>query len=185
MIEKLSDLLMKNKFLASKVNRKTVPQFIKYLVVGFSSTFIELVIFEFLHYYFLPGRIPNEITLSLMGMLLFIPHIITLSANTIAYTVVFIYNYTLQRKWAFKSTANFKKQMMQYGILFGFNLIVSNYLVIFLISFMQNYVFSGMEYLLFVPLKAAIFIPLIAKVMSIAFVVSWNFVVYKKIIFKK
>ena len=88
-----------------------------------------------------------------------------LYSNTIAYVVVFWLNFLLNRFWAFNSKEDFKKQIVLYGILFMFNLMVSD----------------GMVYWLHISLKIH---ELIAKVLAVGLVVSWNFILYKKVIYK-
>jgi putative flippase GtrA len=188
MIDKIIDLstdfILKNKYIAKKINKKALSEFIKYLLVGFSSSFIELALFYTL-YKFLPNIVPDKYYISLLGFSIVMSHVVTLTSNTIAYSVVFVYNYTLQRKWAFKSTANLKKQMILYTLLFVFNLFVSNYIVVLFIKLLTNYIFVSTNYIINESLSVNDLTPLIAKVLSIAVVVSWNFIIYKKVIFKK
>ena len=88
-----------------------------------------------------------------------------LYSNSMAYIVVFWLNFLLNRFWAFKSKDNFQRQMVLYLFLFIFNLIAS----------------SGMMYLLTSVFKIYY---LISKVFAVGLVVSWNFVLYKKVIYK-
>jgi putative flippase GtrA len=136
---------MFKEFLSRYIDVKIIPQILKYLVVGTSSAF-----FEILFFYILLNILKANLLLS----------------NTIAYTIIFCYNYILQRKWAFKSSSNISKQILQYGILFCFNLFVSNILIVVFYQHLNIH-------------------EIIAKMMTIGVVVSWNFVIYKKIIFKQ
>jgi len=97
-----------------------------------------------------------------------------LLVNIIVYTVIFWLNFLLNKFFSFKSTTNFKRQLFLYGILFFFNLIVGN---IFL--------FSGIRYIL-VLLSGegswpVLYLP---KIMIMFFIISWNFILYKKVIYK-
>lgn len=169
MYSKLLVFAQNNKFLSKYINKESLPQFFRYLVVGFSSSFFELSLFHILYTLTTFSLIVSQYlikfeTISTIGfdeikLKLYI-------ANTISYTVIFIYNYLLQRTWAFKSVTKMRVQIFQYGALFIFNLLISNYLVDFFHLTLNLH-------------------SLISKVLSIAVVVSWNFVVYKKIIFKK
>jgi putative flippase GtrA len=136
---------MLKKILSKFVDPNLIPQILKYLVVGTSSAFFEILIFY---------------------VLLNIIKVNLLISNTIAYTIIFCYNYILQRTWAFKSSSNVSKQIIQYGILFCFNLFVSNALIVVFYQKLNIH-------------------EIIAKMMTIGVVVSWNFIIYKKIIFRK
>jgi len=97
-----------------------------------------------------------------------------LLVNIIVYTVIFWLNFLLNKFFSFKSTKNFKKQLFLYSILFFFNLIVGNILL-----------FSGIRYIL-VLLSGegswpVLYLP---KIMIMFFIISWNFVLYKKVIYK-
>ena len=86
-------------------------------------------------------------------------------ANTMVYVVVFWFNFFMNRLWSFKSKANLPKQIGLYGGLFVFNLAAINLLM---------YLFCDI----------AGIAPLISKVMVMGAVVSWNFILYKKVIYK-
>ncbi|HOJ11202.1 MAG TPA: GtrA family protein [Clostridiales bacterium] len=86
-------------------------------------------------------------------------------ANSIAMTLGFAISFILNRHWSFKSGANPVKQLILYGILFLINLGISNLLMLLFTGTM------GIK-------------PLISKIITIGILVCWNFVIYKKIIFK-
>lgn len=88
-----------------------------------------------------------------------------LLSNTLAYIISFIFNFFLNRIWSFESKSNLKFQLGAYGILFIFNLFASNGIMYLLTSVI------GLYYM-------------ISKLISIAMIVSWNFVLYKKVIYK-
>ncbi|NLX64846.1 MAG: GtrA family protein [Clostridiaceae bacterium] len=97
-----------------------------------------------------------------------------LLVNIIVYTVIFWLNFLLNKFFSFRSTTNFKRQLFLYGILFFFNLIVGNVLL-----------FSGIRYIL-VLLSGegswpVLYLP---KIMIMFFIISWNFILYKKVIYK-
>jgi putative flippase GtrA len=87
-----------------------------------------------------------------------------LASNTIAYIISFVFNFFLNRFWSFKSSGNIKRQLLIYGVLFIINLALSN-LVMYLLTDIL-----GIMYM-------------ISKIFSVGLVVSWNFIIYKKIIF--
>jgi len=88
-----------------------------------------------------------------------------LFANAIAYVVVFWFNFLVNRIWSFKSKVNIFKQLGQYAVLFVFNLFATSALLWLLSD------------------KIGI-IPAISKVLVMGLVVCWNFVLYKKVIYK-
>lgn len=88
-------------------------------------------------------------------------------ASVIVYALVFWFSFFVNRIWSFKSTGDVKKQLFQYGLLFFFNLVVAN---IFLMQLLTDVI--GLS-------------PLISPFLKMAFVVCWNFLIYKYIIYKK
>lgn len=88
-----------------------------------------------------------------------------LYANIIVYVTVFWLNFFANRKFSFKSKESLRIQIPKYGILFIINLFATNILMglfsdILMIS------------------------PNISKILVMGFVVSWNFILYKKVIYK-
>ena len=71
----------------------------------------------------------------------------------------------MNRFWSFKSTTNMKKQLAMYLVLFVFNLGASDVIMYLLTTKLS------LQYLL-------------AKVFAIGAVVTWNFFLYKKVIYK-
>jgi len=86
-------------------------------------------------------------------------------ANSVALAVVFWFNFLLNRYWSFRSKAKLGKQLIQYGILFFVNIGMSNLLLYFLSD------------------KLGI-MPLISKILVMSAIVMWNFIIYKKVIYK-
>lgn len=126
------------------IGERSIGQFIRYLVTGFSSFGLEYGIF-FVMYYFMD--------------------IYEVIANSTSIFIAFWFNFLLNRFWSFKSKGDLGKQVVQYLMLFAFNMTFSNLFI---------YAFS--EY---TPIS-----PLITKVMVMCFIVMWNFILYKKVIFK-
>lgn len=119
-------------------------QLIRYLITGFSSAAIEL---------------------SLLFVLKDIFNLAVIEANSIALTIVFWFNFFINRHWSFKSKSSLKKQLLLYAVLFTFNLGASDLMMYVLVTLL------GVQYLL-------------AKILAIGAVVTWNFVLYKKVIYK-
>lgn len=97
-----------------------------------------------------------------------------LTVNVIVYTVIFWVNFLLNKFFSFRSHTNFKRQLCLYGFLFIFNLVVGNVLL-----------FSGIRRLLALACGEGswpvLYLP---KILIMFFIISWNFVLYKKVIYK-
>ncbi|MDH8679236.1 GtrA family protein [Fusibacter bizertensis] len=132
--------------LSSLLKSETASQLIKYLITGFTAFGIEYGLYVILYKW--------------VGLYYIV-------ASMIVYALVFWFSFFVNRIWSFKSTGNLKKQLMQYGLLFFFNLIVSN---LFLMKFLTDVI--GISALISPFLKAG-------------FIVCWNFLIYKYIIYKK
>lgn len=136
--------LRKTKYLSQLLTPESMGQLYRYLVTGFSSAAIEL---------------------TLLYIFKDIANFSIIVSNSIALSIVFWFNFLINRLWSFKSTANLKKQLIMYMILFVFNLGASDLIMHLLTTELS------MQYLL-------------AKVFAIGAVVTWNFLLYKKVIYK-
>lgn len=136
--------LKKNKLFSDMLEPEAFHQLVRYLVTGFSSAAIEL---------------------SLLYIFRDIANLSIIEANSIALTIIFWFNFLMNRLWSFKSKSSLKKQLLMYGVLFIFNLGASDLIMHILATML------GIQYLL-------------AKVFAIGAVVSWNFILYKKVIYK-
>jgi len=85
-------------------------------------------------------------------------------ANSIAVFIIFWLNFLMNRFWTFKSRTKFTRQLFLYGILFVINLVASNLIMYLLTDLLKIYY-------------------LISKIFAVGLVVSWNFILYKKIIY--
>ena len=119
-------------------------QFVRYLVTGVASFLLEYAIFY---------------------LLLKVWAWWYLLANTLAYLLVFGFNFLLNRLWTFQSAGDIKRQACLYAILLGFNLLMTN-LVLYLLT-------DGAA----IPAQ-------FAKVIVMGCVVMWNFILYKKVIYR-
>lgn len=86
------------------------------------------------------------------------------AANVTAVVVSTVFNFLVNRNVTFKSTSSSLRSLVLYLLLFAFNTTFST-VVISLLAAQGVY-------------------PLVAKVCTMACIVLWNFVLYKKIIFK-
>lgn len=143
--EKDADRKMKiPKALLKLLNRESAGQAVRYLVTGLSSAAIEFaLLFVF----------KDVFGLSI------------LASNSAALSIVFWFNFLVNRFWSFKSKMKLSRQLTMYLALFVFNLGASD-LIMYLLTNQLS-----MQYLL-------------AKVFAIGAVVCWNFVLYKKVIYK-
>jgi len=136
--------LKQNRFVRSLLTREAAEQFEKYVVSGLISAGTEyailLVLTEFAGLWYI-------------------------FSNTIAYVSGFWLSFLLNRFWSFKSKGNILRQLALYGILFVFNLILTNLLLFFLTSI------AGIQYM-------------ISKILVMGVAVLWNFIIYKKIIYR-
>jgi putative flippase GtrA len=125
---------------------KARATFIKYALVGGSSAAMEYGLLN-------------------LGVRVF--KLETWVANFMAYIVIFVFNYLLNRFWSFQSKENIGKQLLMYGILFVFNITIPNGILFNWLVYDQKWDYN------------------IAKTLVIGCVVTWNFILYKKVIYKK
>ncbi len=139
--------------IAARLSPETIGQFLRYLVVGFTSFGIEYTLFV------------------LFRKWLPLPE---LAVNIGVYSIVFWLNFLMNRKFAFRSKSGYWKQILLYGILFAFNLVVGNVLLFSAIRrLLAQWSGEGSWPVLYLP-----------KILIMFFIVSWNFILYKKVIYK-
>jgi putative flippase GtrA len=156
-MEKLYEILIKipivNKFLKRFFTPETFGQFVRYIIVGVVSFSIEYTLFIVLRNI----MAVNEITV-----------------NIIVYTVIFWLNFLLNKFYSFQSRTNFKRQLLLYGVLFLFNLLVGNVLL-----------FSAIRHaLVLVSGEGSWPVLYLPKILIMFFIITWNFILYKKVIYK-
>jgi putative flippase GtrA len=135
------------------LGEKATEQFIKYLVVGVATFTLEttlLILFRELIHLLQP-----DLTAATVASY----------ANIPAVTIVFWFNFLLNRNWTFQSSNNIWRQLLIYLPLFVINISLGTFILNYLIR-----VF-GLYYL-------------ISKVISVGVILCWNLIIYKKIIFK-
>lgn len=86
-------------------------------------------------------------------------------ANSIGMGSGFFMSFFLNRNWTFRSDGNIYRQLGLYGLIFAINLSVSNVLILLLSGRLQ-------------------IAPPISKMLIMCLIVSWNFVIYRSVIYK-
>lgn len=89
-----------------------------------------------------------------------------IAASTVVYAIMFWFVFIINRNWSFQSEGNIKKQVVQYGLLFLFNLTVANIVLMYL--FIDILGISAY----------------LSPILKMSCVVCWNFLIYKFIIYK-
>lgn len=146
MIQKLIIYLRRFPLLGEILHEKSIGQFKKYLIIGFSSFALEYLIYVGL--LLLTGSLKQKVIIS----------------STIAQAIVFCYNFLLNRYWSFQSQVKLGEQLPKYAVIFLFNVTVSNLLLLLLSHQLKmNYYIS--------------------KVLVMGAIVSWTFIIYKKVVF--
>ena len=136
----------------------TFWQFIRYILCGVTAFSCELFSFWVLEYLVWPQIGPFETRI--LGVPVTSKNISSSVAMTIGYLIAF----TLNRVWSFKSKVHLWQQFFKSFLLFLFNILASNLLI--------N---------LFVDTMGIGKLP--AKVLQMAIIVMWNFILYKKVIY--
>lgn len=104
--------LKQNKFLSEFLTYKSLLQFAKYLIVGFTAFAVEYISFRLIYYY--TGKVHLNLS------------------NSISMGIGFIISFILNRNWSFKSNDSFSKQFIMMALLFFINLSLSNIIISFL-----------------------------------------------------
>jgi len=130
--------------LSKLLKQESAGQAVRYLITGFSSAAIEF---------------------ALLFMFRDIFGLSVVISNSAALSIVFWFNFLVNRFWSFKSKMKLGRQLVMYLALFVFNLGASDLIMYILTDRLS------MQYLL-------------AKVFAIGAVVCWNFVIYKKVIYR-
>lgn len=85
-------------------------------------------------------------------------------ANAISFMSGFGVSFVLNRQWVFKSDADTRRQLVLYFIVAIVNLYLSNLLIVLLVD-------TGID-------------TFIAKIIIMAMIASWNYLLFSKVIFK-
>jgi putative flippase GtrA len=87
-------------------------------------------------------------------------------SSFIVYAIVFMFSFFVNRNWSFESKGDVRRQMMLYFLLFLFNLFFGNIVLLYVLT-----EYLGLN-------------PLFSPFVKMAFIVCWNFLIYKYIIYK-
>jgi len=153
------------------ISKEALSQFIRYIIVGFTTFFVEYSIFySLMDIVFVRYPILNYGFLDSIAYSIFHIHYDNttynyLAANTVAYIIVFWFNFLMNRHWSFKSKTDLSRQLKLYACLFLLNLAFTNVALHALVEYVK-------------------IIPEIAKVLVMGGIVMWNFVIYRKIIYR-
>ena len=123
--------------------QKTLRQIIFFLLVGGSSSLLELVVFWLLD------------SFSFLGMAL---------SNVIAVIIATVYNFSLNGTVTFKGSSNVLRSAVLYLLLFAFNTFFSTAVISYFVSMGAPSV--------------------LMKIITMGCIATWNFVLYKKVVFK-
>ncbi len=115
--------------------------------------------------YLVTGGLAAAAEYSLFYVLNILVGLSLILSNSAAYTSGFVISFILNRVWSFESKGHLGRQLLLYTILFGINLALSNILV----TLFTNQL--GIA-------------TMISKAIAMGIIVLWNFVIYKKIIYK-
>ena len=115
--------------------------------------------------YVLVGGSSAVIELAVFQGLLSVAHLPIELSNIAAICCSTVFNFLMNRNFTFKSTSNPLRSLVLYVILFAFNTTLTTTVLSFVVSaFGWN--------------------PTISKIITMACVVAWNFVLYRKVIFR-
>jgi len=132
------------KALSRLVEKESIGQAVRYAITGLCSAAIEFALLFVFR--------------DIIGLSILI-------SNSAALSIVFWFNFLMNRLWSFKSRKKLGRQLVLYLALFAFNLGASD-----LIMHLLTHELS-MQYML-------------AKVFATGAVVCWNFVLYRKVIYR-
>lgn len=126
------------------ISRPVLQQFIRYVISGLLSFGTEF---------------------SLLYLLTTVLKLWYIYSNSIAFFIVFVVNFTLNRVWAFRSKQPLVKQVIASAFLFALNLAAGNLIMFFFTEQIELYY-------------------LYSKVIATGMSVTWNFFLYKYLIYK-
>ena len=161
----LIGLLKRQKLIKDIFTEDGIQQFKRYVITGVATFIIEYTLFYLFHEIVF-GRyrlIGFELAHRWFGADTYTYRY--LLSNTIVYSIDFCLNFTINRVYSFKSKAPLARQVKRYGVLYFANLVITSMLL---------YLFADMFGLS----------PYISKFLAMSIIVSWNFIIYKKFIYR-
>ncbi len=157
--------LKRNKLISKILTSPVFNQLRRYATTGFITTITEWVMFWlFREKVFKKFPIGFGIAQKLFGTDEYT--YVYLISNAIAYSIEFCLNFTLNKLYSFKSKGPIFAELKRYGLLYIINLII----------------ISSIMYLLSDKVGLS---PYISKFLAGIVTVSWNFIFYKKYVYKK
>ncbi|MBP5427365.1 MAG: GtrA family protein [Clostridiales bacterium] len=162
---KLLDKLKKYQLVREILTDEGIQQFKRYVITGMTTFVVEYSLFYLFHEIIF-GKyrlIGFELAHKWFGADTYTYKY--LLSNTIVYSIDFCLNFTINRVYSFKSKAPLMRQVKRYGILYLANLAITSVLL---------YMFADMLELS----------PYISKFLAMNIIISWNFIIYKKFIYK-
>ena len=121
-----------------------------------------------LSHYLLVGGFSALVDIGLVYVLFQLVHTPLLVAASVGFLIGLLVNFMLNKLWSFRTKAvGFKKTQREialYGLLVGFNL---------------SFTYMALSYLLAIEVNI-----IVAKFITILLTTTWNFILYKKVIFK-
>ena len=118
---------------------------------------------QFMKYIFV-GGLTALLELMLFAIFRLIAFFDIALSNIIAVTTATLCNFFLNRGWSFKANSNIFRNLILYVFLFLINLSFSTYAIAFMVK-------AGM-------------VDVVAKLVTMILITLWNFVLYRKVIFK-
>ena len=154
-MNKIMASLKQHRFFAEFFHGYVRVQFIKYFLTGISSFVLEIsLLYACTEWVNIKYIIVHGFKIQWY-----------LIANSIAYVVVFWFNFLLNKFWSFNVRKNFGRQLTLYFILFVFN---------FGFNWVMMYVLTEKLHCYY----------LVSKVFVVGMIIAWNFILYKKVIYK-
>lgn len=132
------------KAISRLIGKESIGQAVRYVITGLCSAAIEFALLFIFR--------------DVIGFSVLV-------SNSAALSIVFWFNFLMNRLWSFKSRKKLGRQLVLYLALFVFNLVASDLIMHLLTDRLS------MQYLL-------------AKVFAIGAVVCWNFILYRKVIYR-
>ena len=156
-------LIKRQKIVQDILTESGIQQFKRYVITGVTTFIIEYTLFYLFHEIIF-GRY-RLIGFELVSRWFEADTYRYLLSNTIVYSMDFCLNFTINRVYSFKSKAPLARQIKKYGILYVVNLAIISILLYMLSDIL------GLS-------------PYISKLLAMGVIVSWNFIIYKKFIYR-
>lgn len=164
-LARLFNKLKKYEIVRDILTDEGMQQFKRYVITGVTTFVIEFTLF-YLFYQIIFDRyrlIGFELVHRWFGADAYTYRYML--SNTIVYSIDFCLNFTINRVYSFKTQAPIARQVKRYGMLYVANLIITSG---------PLYMFADIVGLS----------PYISKFLAMGIIVSWNFIIYKKFIYK-